>query len=218
MYVPHEQSPLQCSSCYVHTDLETVLPAGTRYAEGAGPTRVRQDHRRASSCAHPTELECGSGFDLLGSSLERERLVRIPEIKISEPNRIKLGAIDAELVSRTSGVGKVRKTAQWSSPASVTDVDSGARWDPAAGPKRVKVATPPPAHVEVIVRRLGTTPSAAVIFQGAAQGLAHAPRRRQALVMHPRSLTKRRSDACSFAVPSGGCNASGAKEHAPQHG
>lgn len=101
MYVPHEQSPLQCSSCYVHTDLETVLPAGTRYAEGAGPTRVRQDHRRASSCAHPTELECGSGFDLLGSSLERERLVRIPEIKISEPNRIKLGAIDAELVSRT---------------------------------------------------------------------------------------------------------------------
>lgn len=31
----------------------------------------------------------------------RERLVRIPQIKISEPNRVKLGAIDAELVSRT---------------------------------------------------------------------------------------------------------------------
>lgn len=38
---------------------------------------------------------------MLGCSLVRERLVRIPQIKISEPNRIKLGAIDAELVSRT---------------------------------------------------------------------------------------------------------------------
>lgn len=98
---PTNNHLLQCTSCYVHTDLKTVLPAGRCHAEGVEPTRVRQDQRRASSCAHLTELKCGGGFDLLGCSLERERPIRIPQIKISEPNRIKLGAIDAELVSRT---------------------------------------------------------------------------------------------------------------------